>query len=550
MEIATGLIVAGVGYLIGTKAMVQSGGNPDDWKTSHPRAREYKDLTEWPNLPITVKRVRFEDCDFSEIPDLSSSRLSDITFYNGKVPTELPRMPETLTHLLVGNCDTDGDRPLKISNLPSSLQVLDLSSTLIDTLPELPSRLRKLVVSHTENSRDLSSLPRYMRTLEVGGGVISNLSTLEFPEGLKTLVLKDCGLTEISYIPDSVTLLYLGGNQLESLCFPSSLKYLNINDNKFSSIERLPSKLESFSATGNELTKINAFPYTLRQVFLTNNELTKLPAPSWNMKIHVIGNQFPAGYIRKYMQTYKNRRLNIVAEPIGLSTREPLSSSEWYNMCNSETNIISQNPWAEEGDNSNVVIITKDARDNCYNAKDLEDLVKNTDLHVRKWIERPGQTNNAASMAMGYGFMPDPMSDVYVKLLPEYGSAYIKLDDIEKMLYDSTKRYFVTSSLGNHRVGNLSGHYEVSGVHGQGPPFPELLTLAESSVVPSIKVREAPVVRPTETTAESRAAMAARIAASRARQAAINMDDDDDYPDDDPNDDIHAVYSGTDEDEE
>jgi hypothetical protein len=38
MEIATGLIVVGVGYLIGTKAMVQSGGNPDDWRTTHPRA--------------------------------------------------------------------------------------------------------------------------------------------------------------------------------------------------------------------------------------------------------------------------------------------------------------------------------------------------------------------------------------------------------------------------------------------------------------------------------------------------------------------------------
>lgn len=182
--------------------------------------------------------------------------------------------------------------------------------------------------------------------------------------------------------------------------------------------------------------------------------------------MNVNGNMFPRGYIRDYVQKYSNilRHLNVGPERT-LSIREPLSS-EWYNMCNSETNIISQSPWTED-DNSNVVIITKDNRDNCYNAKDISNLMKNTDLHVRKWKERPGQNNDAVSMSMGFGF------------------------------------------------------------ERQGPPFSELLTLAESSVVPSMKVREAPVVRPTETTEQSRRAFAERIAASRARQAAINMDEDD-----------------------
>jgi hypothetical protein len=213
--------------------------------------------------------------------------------------------------------------------------------------------------------------------------------------------------------------------------------------------------------------------------------------------------------------------------PDTLSVREPLSVTEWYKMCSSEINVVSQTLWVEDTDNSNSIVITVSGKDNCYDAAQLASLLKNKNLRVVKW-KGSGQTTSVDDMSVGWGFDPDPESDTYVKILPEY-SVYINLEDVKNMLYISTKRYFVCNSLGTHRVGNLQGSRGSGRVHGQGPPFPELFNLSVSNTTPSFKVREERITH-AETTAQDRAAFATRVAASRlaqaSRLAAAGSDDD------------------------
>ncbi|EGF7348131.1 hypothetical protein F6T13_22015 [Escherichia coli] len=91
-------------------------------------------------------------------------------------------------------------------------------------------------------------------------------------------ILTDC----LNRKAGSVDLSALGLKSLPEL--PSSIEYLNINDNNISYLSGLPENLRIIHANNNSINEIEYFPANLECVELCNNKLTHLPPLPGAMK--------------------------------------------------------------------------------------------------------------------------------------------------------------------------------------------------------------------------------------------------------------------------
>lgn len=139
----------------------------------------------------------------------------------------------------------------------SSLQILNIRSNRLATLPELPPFVQRLMVQKNRLTV-LPALPVTLRELHAGRNA----------------------LTSLPMVPQWVTLLHVDYNRIERLA-------------------PFPSGLVSFSASHNRLDELPYLPPTLRNLIVGNNRLRELPAlrpiqqpgeSTWNYLIDVSDN--------------------------------------------------------------------------------------------------------------------------------------------------------------------------------------------------------------------------------------------------------------------
>ena len=102
----------------------------------------------------------------------------------------------------------------------------------------------------------------------------------------------DMDVTEIKFIPESITHLYCSGNQLTSLPkLPDGLVDLSCNDNKLTSLPKLPNGLVDLSCNDNKLTVLPPLPNGLVELSCVYNKLTSLPLLPNLKYLYCFGNQ-------------------------------------------------------------------------------------------------------------------------------------------------------------------------------------------------------------------------------------------------------------------
>lgn len=163
-----------------------------------------------------------------------------------------------------------------IPTLPNSLKNLYCQSNFqLTTISKLPDSLSILYVSY--NSLDsLPSLPATLTSLNCSQNHIPSISSL--PNSLLQL---DCGTNQISTIPtlpNGLTNLVCNSNQLSAIPnLPSSLVELNCNDNHVTMLPTLPASLLSLQCGINQISSVPSLPNILQNLRCNNNLLSSLP---------------------------------------------------------------------------------------------------------------------------------------------------------------------------------------------------------------------------------------------------------------------------------
>ena len=82
----------------------------------------------------------------------------------------------------------------------------------------------------------------------------------------------DIGVTKIDYIPEGITHLHLGNNDLTELPkLPDSLIYLYCYNNKLTSLPKLPDSLIRLNCQNNNITELPKLPENLNISCQNNN---------------------------------------------------------------------------------------------------------------------------------------------------------------------------------------------------------------------------------------------------------------------------------------
>ena len=96
----------------------------------------------------------------------------------------------------------------------------------------------------------------------------------------------DIGITKIDYIPEGITHLYLGSNELTELPnLPDSLTDLYCYNNQLTELPKLPESLTDLYCHNNNLTELPKLPDSLISLYCYNNNLP-YPITINNIKEH------------------------------------------------------------------------------------------------------------------------------------------------------------------------------------------------------------------------------------------------------------------------
>lgn len=162
------------------------------------------------------------------------------------------RLPPNLLFLAVKNCHLT-ELPLR---LPDRLLHLDASyNNAITQVPALPSRLRRLLLSHNA-VEVLPELPSRLRCLDVGSNQLGELPSC-LPAGMRYLNVSYNKLSELLLLPKKLARLCASHNFLIDLppTLPSKLKYMNVRNNYITDInvDSIPATLLNVNVQWNRL---------------------------------------------------------------------------------------------------------------------------------------------------------------------------------------------------------------------------------------------------------------------------------------------------------
>jgi Leucine-rich repeat (LRR) protein len=166
---------------------------------------------------------------------------------------------------------------------PDGIHTLNLSNNVFTDVQRIswPLHLRSLDLSFTplQELPSADALP-VLEWLSIANTDIRRISTL--PARLRLLDAVGAQLTSIAGVPDTLEILLLNRNRLESAGLPviwgSSLRTLSLSQNRLTAIPTgLPATLMNLNLSGNRITDISELPPALRILNLERNRLRSIP---------------------------------------------------------------------------------------------------------------------------------------------------------------------------------------------------------------------------------------------------------------------------------
>lgn len=144
-----------------------------------------------------------------------------------------------------------------IPSLPKNLRFLEIHSTEIIELPELPESLTALICI---NNKQLST--------------VKNI-----PNSIVNLVFMDCNLKYLPNFPENVEYINLNNNyRLENIPqFPIHVNYISCDNCGLQKLPKLPNSIEHLSCSHNEIRVLPDLPASLSVLYCDNNKLIELP---------------------------------------------------------------------------------------------------------------------------------------------------------------------------------------------------------------------------------------------------------------------------------
>lgn len=162
---------------------------------------------------------------------------------------------------------------LDCSNFPESLEELNISFTLVTTLPNFPRRLKKFVAEATKLRLLPSRCPDSLETLTFSGTrtvVTGNSLPVYWGRSLKHLDLNSNGLRQFPrLLPATLEYLNLSSNLIQAIPpvekFPKGLKSLHLGNNRIMTVPPWFSELPKmkFTIQNNHLTEIPNFSHCI-----------------------------------------------------------------------------------------------------------------------------------------------------------------------------------------------------------------------------------------------------------------------------------------------
>lgn len=205
-------------------ASLKAGSYSDDDFNSYP------DLTgEWPSASNdAVTAVSTIDMPETTTTFIMSGGTVDVEYPKGKVvsvtlTTDFISSSATVTRVVLQNVDLQSEIESLPDLLPSSVEIVDISNTLLSTFPaELGS---------------LSSLQQLL----MDNNYVTTVDTLDVIDTISTLSLENNNIDTFTGVFSNLSYLYLGNNNLTSIptviYSHANLKLLNLTGNAFTSRE-------------------------------------------------------------------------------------------------------------------------------------------------------------------------------------------------------------------------------------------------------------------------------------------------------------------------
>ncbi|HYV94701.1 MAG TPA: T9SS type A sorting domain-containing protein [Chitinophagales bacterium] len=251
----------------------------------------------WNNLnglPALPSSLRYLDCrgnySLFVVPTLPDSLTTLICSYCSL--HDLPQLPLPLEHLECGANYIDSIHPLPANlkffgcaqnddltsypSLPSGLKYFNCTDNPVATLPVLPSSLDTLVMEDEFYLTAFPTLPQGLLYLDCGF-LWSNIQVPDLPDSLTYL---NCSYSEIGFTSFPSMLETLIGESAFSELFPlpSTLKFLDCNNNSLTSLPPLPDSLTYLDCGGGMISALPPLPSTLQYLYCGWDSLTALPA--------------------------------------------------------------------------------------------------------------------------------------------------------------------------------------------------------------------------------------------------------------------------------
>ena len=252
------------------------------WRKQHPEP-----LKRPLHTPIAPMELDLTNSNLETFPHLSGFEYKKVNASSNSIQVlwdeHMPRGIEEL-NLDENRLSTDG----LLIEWPDTIKTLSLAYNpyrILDIVVVWPTALRVLNISNTNLIEFPTNLPQSLEVLNVSRTFIKQISHL--PEGLKELYVNSAELKFLpKRLPPALEILNASNNSLRngglSLLWGSSLKFLDLNYNHLTQPpRRLPNTIEHLNLSGNFIGSISAeanFPESLKILHLGHNKIFELPA--------------------------------------------------------------------------------------------------------------------------------------------------------------------------------------------------------------------------------------------------------------------------------
>lgn len=147
---------------------------------------------------------------------------------------------------------------------------------MLGTLPPLPPEIRKLYAG-TTGLQTIDELPPYLEIASFALNTLHSIRC-PFPPTLRSLNLTDTMILSLPALPEGLEELFVGGTSLTELpALPRSLQHLSVSCSKIRSLPPLPEKLARLDMCRTRIEGLDWVPPALRYFFANHNQLREVP---------------------------------------------------------------------------------------------------------------------------------------------------------------------------------------------------------------------------------------------------------------------------------